>query len=382
MRIVVAMSGGVDSSVAAAMLADQGHDVIGVSMQLYDQREGDVRFGICCTLDDLHDARRAAAAIGIPHYIMNFERQFNEHVVKNFVQEYVNGRTPIPCSHCNSDLKFSTLLERAGSFDAESLATGHYARVERVERAGCAERAAGAEADADADNVATPPRPRYVLKRGLDAAKDQSYFLFSLTQAQLAHAAFPVGHLDKASVRAYARDRGLLVADKPDSREICFIPDGNYAAFVERKTNGDAARDGALVNAAGEVVGHHGGIHRFTVGQRKGLGLSAPLPLYVVDINARTNTVTVGSRQDLEKTTAMVGQVNWIDGEPPRGPLRVTAQIRYKHDAAPATLTPAGTDAATLRFDTAQPAITPGQAAVFYDGDAVIGGGWIDRAER
>jgi tRNA-specific 2-thiouridylase len=358
MRIVVAMSGGVDSSVAAAMLADQGHEVIGVSMQLYDQREGDQRFGSCCTLDDLHDARRAAAAIGIPHYIMNFERQFQEHVVRNFVDEYVNGRTPIPCSHCNSDLKFSTLLERAGSFAAESLATGHYARVER-----------------DASTQ------RYVLKRGLDVAKDQSYFLFSLTQAQLARASFPVGHLEKGAVRDYARAKGLAVADKPDSREICFIPDGNYAAFVERKTHGEAAREGTLVNAAGDVVGRHGGVHRFTVGQRKGLGLSAPLPLYVVDINAQTNTVTVGSRQDLEKTTAVVGQVNWISGETPAEPMRVAAQIRYKHQPAPATLTPLAGGAATLRFDTAQPAITPGQAAVFYDGDAVIGGGWIDRAE-
>lgn len=355
------MSGGVDSSVAAAMLADQGHDVIGVSMQLYDQREGDIRFGSCCTLDDLHDARRAAAAIGIPHYIMNFERQFDEHVVANFVQEYVNGRTPIPCSHCNSDLKFSTLLERAESFNAESLATGHYARV---------------ELDAS--------RQRYVLKRGVDPTRDQSYFLFSLTQAQLAHASFPVGHLEKADVRAYARERGLLVADKPDSREICFIPDGDYASFVEKKTNGSAAREGAgvLVNASGEVVGHHSGIHRFTIGQRKGLGISAPIPLYVVDINAQTNAVTVGSRQELEKTTAMVGKVNWISGVAPSGPIAVTAQIRYKHAAAPATVTALADRGARLRFETPQPAITPGQAAVFYQGDEVIGGGWIDRAEN
>jgi tRNA-specific 2-thiouridylase len=360
MRIVVAMSGGVDSSVAAAMLADQGHDVIGVSMQLYDQREGDVRFGSCCTLDDLHDARRAAAAIGIPHYIMNFERQFQEHVVSNFVQEYVNGRTPIPCSHCNSDLKFSTLLDRAASFNAESLATGHYARVEFDQS-----------------------RQRYVLKRGVDPTRDQSYFLFSLTQAQLAHASFPVGHLEKSEVRAYARERGLLVADKPDSREICFIPDGDYASFVERKTNGGAARDGAgaLVNASGEVVGKHGGIHRFTIGQRKGLGISAPIPLYVVGIDAQTNTVTVGSRQELEKTRAMVGQVNWISGEAPSGPLTVTAQIRYKHAAAPATVEAIDNRSARLQFETPQPAITPGQAAVFYQGDEVIGGGWIDRAD-
>jgi tRNA-specific 2-thiouridylase len=354
------MSGGVDSSVAAAVLAEQGHDVIGLSMQLYDHSEGQPAFGSCCSLDDLHDARRVAAAINIPHYLVNFERQFHEHVVSNFVREYTSGRTPLPCAHCNSDLKFSTLLERAESFNAESLATGHYARV---------------EFDAS--------RQRYVLKRGVDPTRDQSYFLFSLTQAQLAHASFPVGHLEKAEVRAYARERGLLVADKPDSREICFIPDGDYASFVEKKTNGGAAREGAgvLVNASGEVVGRHGGIHRFTIGQRKGLGISAPIPLYVVDINARTNAVTVGSRQELEKTTAMVGQVNWISGVAPSGPIAVTAQIRYKHAAAPATVTALPDRGARLRFETPQPAITPGQAAVFYQGDEVIGGGWIDRAE-
>jgi tRNA-specific 2-thiouridylase len=358
MRIVVAMSGGVDSSVAAALLAEQGHEVIGLSMQLYDQSEGQTSFGSCCSIDDLHDARRVAAAIGIPHYIVNFEKQFGEQVIANFVSEYAAGRTPLPCAHCNSDLKFSTLLERAGSFAAEALATGHYARVEQ-----------------------DPSTQRYLLKRGLDAAKDQSYFLFSLTQEQLARASFPIGHLEKGAVRDYARAKGLAVADKPDSREICFIPDGNYAAFVERKTHGEAAREGALVNAAGDVVGRHGGVHRFTVGQRKGLGLSAPLPLYVVGIDAQTNTVTVGPRQDLEKTTAVVGQVNWISGKTPAEPMRVAAQIRYKHQPAPATLTPLAGGVATLRFDIAQPAITPGQAAVFYDGDVVIGGGWIDRAE-
>src|SRR5258706_15623522 len=236
MRIVVAMSGGVDSSVAAALLAEQGHDVIGLSMQLYDQSEGQTAFGSCCSLDDLYDARRVAAAINIPHYIVNFERQFDEQVVSNFVEEYAAGRTPLPCAHCNSDLKFATLADRASAFGAEAVATGHYARVERE---ALAER-------------------RYLLKRGVDPAKDQSYFLFSLTQDQLARAVFPVGDMPKGSVRDYARARKLPVADKPDSQEICFIPDNDYATFVE-KSAPDAARDGLIVDEAGRVLGTHEG---------------------------------------------------------------------------------------------------------------------------
>ena len=254
MRIVVAMSGGVDSSVAAALLAEQGHEVIGVSMQLYDvsrQTDGNRTFGSCCTLDDLHDARRVAAAIDIPHYILNFERQFDEQVVSNFVHEYASGRTPLPCAHCNSDLKFSTLLERARGFGADRVATGHYARVERDAATG-----------------------RYVLKRGVDPSKDQSYFLFSLTQEQLARAVFPVGDRPKDAVREYARRRNLPVADKPDSQEICFIPDNDYATFVTAHAPQTAGAQGAIVDEEGRVLGRHEGVHRFTVGQRKGLGLS------------------------------------------------------------------------------------------------------------
>ena len=261
MRVVVAMSGGVDSSVAAALLARAGHDVIGLSMQLYDQQEGQVRFGTCCTIDDLHDARRVAARIGIPHYIVNFERQFNETVISNFVQEYAAGRTPIPCVHCNGDLKFATLVARAEAFGAEYVATGHYARVDR---------AAGG---------------LYRLRRGVDPAKDQSYFLFTLDQAQLSHAMFPVGEVDKTTVREWARELELPVADKPDSHEICFVPDGDHAAFVERQ--GARASAGAIRDTTGHVVGRHEGVHRFTVGQRKGLGLSSPVPLYVVEHRCR-----------------------------------------------------------------------------------------------
>src|SRR5919108_1351825 len=305
MRIVVAMSGGVDSSVAAALLAREGHDVIGLSMQLYDQQQGEIRFGSCCTLDDLYDARRVARAIGIPHYIVNFERRFEEHVVSNFIREYTAGRTPIPCVHCNGDLKFATLVERASALDAGYVATGHYARVERDDGR------------------------RFVLKRGLDPAKDQSYFLFTLTQAQLAHAMFPVGALDKAAVRAHARELGLPVSEKPDSHEICFVPDGDHAAFLER--HGAPVGAGVIRNVDGEVVGRHDGIHRFTVGQRKGLGLSSPIRLYVVGIDADAQTVTVGPRAALERTSLAASGVNWIAGTPPPSGTRCTAQIRHRH---------------------------------------------------
>jgi tRNA-specific 2-thiouridylase len=353
MRIVVAMSGGVDSSVAAALLAEQGHDVIGLSMQLYDQRAGEQAWGTCCTLDDLHDARRVAAVIGFPHYIVNFERQFRETVISNFVQEYASGRTPLPCAHCNSDLKFSTLLERARGLGAEQVATGHYARVER------------------------DPGGRWLLKRSADPEKDQSYFLFSLTQDQLARAVFPVGALAKAAVRATARRLGLSVAEKPDSQEICFIPDGNYADFVARRAPA-VARPGAIMDEAGQRLGAHGGIHRFTVGQRKGLGIASTIPLYVLQIDADAGSVTVGPRSSLEQTRLTASSVNWIAIDAPSSPVRVAAQIRHRHKPAPGLVRALPDDRAEMIFDDPQPAITPGQAVVFYDADAVVGGGWID----
>jgi tRNA-specific 2-thiouridylase len=323
-------------------------------MQLYDQSEGQTSFGSCCSIDDLHDARRVAAAINIPHYIVNFEKQFNEQVISNFVSEYAAGRTPLPCAHCNSDLKFATLAERARGFGADAVATGHYARVEH-----------------DASG-------RVTLRRGVDEGKDQSYFLFSLTQAQLASAVFPVGDLPKDEVRAYARQRRLPVADKPDSQEICFIPDNDYRTFVTRRVP-DAARDGAFVDESGRVVGRHAGIHRFTVGQRKGLGLSsqAGAPLYVLSLRPADQQVVVGPKASLERTRLTASGVNWIVAEP-SGTLRVAAQIRHHHRAAPAAVRSLGDGRAEVVFDAPQLAISPGQAVVFYDGDAVVGGGWID----
>ena len=357
MKIVVAMSGGVDSSVAAALLAEQGHDVIGLSMQLYDQAgqtaDGQRSFGSCCTIDDLHDAQRVAAAINIPHYILNFEQQLHEQVVSNFVREYTAGRTPLPCARCNSDLKFATLADRARGFGADAVATGHYARVER--------------------DVATG---RYLLKRGVDPSKDQSYFLFSLTQDQLARAVFPVGDRPKDAVREYARRRRLPVADKPDSQEICFIPDHDYATFVAAHAP-DTDRDGVIVDEHGRVLGRHGGIHRFTVGQRKGLGLASSSPMYVLALRPAEHQVIVGPKSALERTTLFASEVHWIAGVP-TAPMRVTAQIRHRHPAAAATIEARDEARAEVIFDRPQLAVTPGQAVVFYDGDVVVGGGWID----
>jgi tRNA-specific 2-thiouridylase len=354
------MSGGVDSSVAAALLARAGHEVVGLSMQLYDQaaksdggNQGEIRFGRCCTLDDLHDARRVALALGIPHYIVNFERKFEEHVVSDFVREYAAGRTPIPCVHCNGDLKFASLVERASAFDADAVATGHYAQVHRDALTG-----------------------KYLLERGADPAKDQSYFLFTLTQAQLAHARFPVGALDKAAVRDEARRLGLSVAEKQESQEICFVAPGEHSGFVGKRA---AIPAGPIRDGEGRVLGHHDGVHHFTIGQRKGLGLSGTgIPLYVIDIDAAQAAVTVGPREALERTGLTASGVNWISGERPSGHVRADVRIRYRHREAPASIEPLPDDRVRVTFDDPQTAITPGQAAVFYDGHIVLGGGWID----
>jgi tRNA-specific 2-thiouridylase len=294
-----------------------------------------------------------AAKIGFPHYIVNFERQFRETVISNFVREYASGRTPLPCAHCNSDLKFSTLLDRAVGLGAGHVATGHYARVEQ-----------------SSDG-------RWLLKRSADPEKDQSYFLFSLTQDQLARAVFPVGRLSKPAVREQARRLGLAVAEKPDSQEICFIPNGDYASFVERKEPA-VARAGAIVDRSGRELGTHGGVHRFTIGQRKGLGIASTIPLYVLNIDADSGNVTVGARDALEQTRLTASQVNWVSMDAPQSPVRVCAQIRHRHKPAAGAVHALPDDRAEMIFDEGQPAITPGQAVVFYDADTVVGGGWID----
>jgi tRNA-specific 2-thiouridylase len=346
------MSGGVDSSVAAALLVDAGYDVVGVSMQLYDASQGAERFGACCTIDDLHDARRVAHSLGIRHYVVNLERRFDDTVVADFVREYAGGRTPIPCAHCNSELKFTALVDQAVGFNASWVATGHYARVTRA-----------------ADGV-------YRLFRGADDRKDQAYFLFALTQAQLSRAMFPLGAMAKDEVRRIAASRGLRVAEKPDSQEICFVPDGVCAAVVDRRLPAD--RSGLVVDAGGRVLGRHDGVHHFTIGQRKGLGISAAEPLYVVRLDAERRLVEVGPRAALDRPGLAASRVNWVAGVPPAGAIRAQVQIRSRHAAADALVTPVGPDRIEVAFDAAQSAVTPGQAAVVYQGDEVLGGGWID----
>ena len=359
------MSGGVDSSTVAAMLRADGHEVIGLTMQLWNQRrlaghEGmpEAVQGRCCSLDDVYDARRVAETIGIPYYVVNQEQRFERDVVQPFVQEYLSGRTPIPCSLCNNHLKFDQLLITARQIGADLLATGHYARVECDQQRG-----------------------RWLLKRPADRAKDQTYFLFGLTQEQLSRTLFPLGRMTKPEVREQARRHGLALAEKPDSQEICFVPGGDYKKFLDAylAEQGESLPDtaGELVTANGEVIGEHSGIHNFTVGQRKGLGVATGSPLYVIQINGDKRQVVVGDGEQLYSRTLRARKLNWIAVDDLREAMRVTAKIRHRHEAAPAMLEKVGDDEVLVTFDQPQRAITPGQATVFYDGDAVVGGGWI-----
>jgi tRNA-specific 2-thiouridylase len=362
--IAVAMSGGVDSSTVAALLQQQGHAVIGLTMQLWNQRRLPELQGAgpaqhrCCSLDDVYDAKRVAQHLDFPHYVVNFEEQFESRVVRPFVDQYLAGRTPIACTNCNTDVKFEPLLRMARQIGAERLATGHYARIRRDAETG-----------------------RWELLRARDDSKDQSYFLWGLTQDQLARSEFPLGEMSKEEVRAAARLANLSVADKPESMELCFVPSGNYVQFIEAYSRERGAAlsnaEGEIVTEDGAVVGHHSGVHNFTIGQRKGLGLAAGKPLYVVAIDRENNRVVIGDDESLRATMCEVQAVNWIAVPVPGEPIRANVKIRHKHIPAAATITALDATRAHIVFDTPQRAITSGQGAVFYDGERVLGGGWI-----
>jgi len=371
MRIAVAMSGGVDSSAAAAILKEQGHDLVGFSMQLWNQRRGisvdengDPLPSRCCSLDDVYDARRVAEELGFPFYVLNLEREFERDVVEPFVASYLNGETPIPCVSCNSRLKFASLDRLAASLGCEKVATGHYARVEFDEAAN-----------------------RFRLYRGRNLQKDQSYFLWELTQEQLARSLFPLGEMSKPEVREVARSSNLAVAEKAESQEICFVPDGNYSGFIDRYLEAEGAADrlppaGEIVDARGEVVGEHTGIHRYTIGQRRGIGIAGERPLYVLGIDAGRNRVMVGEQGELLSKEFIAAGVNWIAHDNPTEPVHARVRIRYRHTEADAEITPLKENRVRVIFAEPQRAITPGQATVFYDGDEVVGGGWIVKSSR
>ena len=363
--IAVAMSGGVDSSAVAGLLRRQGLPVVGLTMQLWNQRrlpqlqpEGGAT-GRCCSLDDVYDARAVASQLGIPYYVVNFERRFEEQVVKPFIDDYLAGRTPIPCTLCNNFIKFDQFLEMAEGVGAQEIATGHYARIALNSDSG-----------------------RWEMRRSADRAKDQTYFLFGLKQDQLARTRFPLGGYTKPQVRELARELGIATAGKPDSQEICFVPNGDYAGFIDayfaEQGHAREKTHGEIIDADGRVLGEHAGTHHFTVGQRRGLRIAAPEPLYVIATEPATQRVIVGRNEDLLNAGLTAGNVNWISIAPLHAPVQAQVKIRNKHVPAQATLHPLDGGGVDVHFDEPQRAITPGQAAVFYNGDLVLGGGWIE----
>jgi len=355
-KVVVAMSGGVDSSVAAGWLSKNGYNVIGISLQLHDMAEKiDNEFGTCCSLSDLNDARRVAEVLDIPFYVNNMETAFNEAVIDDFVQEYLNGRTPNPCVRCNEKVKFKKLMDWALDLGADFLATGHYATIQYNSKAN-----------------------RHELHKGGDDGKDQSYFLFTLKEDELAKTLFPVGSFEKPVVRALAQEYGLRVANKPDSQEICFVQGKSYKEFIEEKVPPEVLRPGNFVNAEGTIIGQHAGLHQYTVGQRKGLQLNSLEPLYVLALDATKNEVVVGPESALFRKSAIVKNISWINEMDLGSTTRALAKIRYRSKESPVNITLLGDNSIEVKFEVPQRAITPGQAMVFYDGTRTLGGGWIE----
>lgn len=348
------MSGGVDSSVTAALLREEGYDVIGISMQVWDHSRftGEEAFGSCCSLDDIHDARRVAEQLDIPFYVVNFEEEFQRLVIDDFVDEYFRGRTPNPCVRCNQRVKFELLLKKAGELGADFLATGHYARIER-----------------DESGV-------HHLLTGIDRGKDQSYFLFTLTQQQLGRTLFPLGGMTKGEVRRLASRFALRVAEKGESQEICFIPDNDYVRFLEEE-RAPGHLSGDIVDSTGKVLGRHDGTYRYTIGQRKGLGIAHPHPLHVLRVDAERREVVVGGRDELFSDGLTARDVNWIVS-PPHSPIEATCKIRYRHQPVPCLIHPLPDGRVEVRFLEREKSVTPGQAVVFYADEEVLGGGWIE----